>query len=106
MPRLLLCEQWYDPSKGYGFLTMHALSPGEKRRDIFVHASGLCVGGICISLVKDEQLEFRIAKSLSNEREKATHVTGPDAASLHETHSQPPAAAEAWTYLFDELFSP
>ena len=100
--------KWYSISKGYGFLTTLASKPGDEGGDIFVHQSDLCSDGVCVSLIKGEELEFRIAESVQTGRRKAAHVTGPGGASLQvmDSQQQPRPSADSWSYIFDDLFSP
>ena len=93
--------KWFSSMKGYGFVRMRV---DNGFRDYFVHQSDLCSDGICVALSPGEALEFRIAKSVANGKEKAMFITAPGGAPLQSTLAEDPDAT--WAYLFDELFSP
>lgn len=68
MPRVSGKCKWFDPKKGYGFIT---LDNGE---DVFVHQSEIHANGFR-SLREDERVELEIV--LENNKKKAIRVTGP-----------------------------
>jgi cold shock CspA family protein len=96
--------KWFDQTRGYGFIVTREDQP----RDLFVHQSDLCKAGVCVALSSGERLEFRIAKSVQDGREKAMHITGPDsedllaAARLMPSHTDAPHDDD-WSHLFDEV---
>ena len=64
--------KWFDPVKGYGFITVE----GEEV-DVFVHQSDIYAPGFR-SLMEGEQLEFEIMVDPKSQKFKAIKVTGPD----------------------------
>ncbi|EKX73390.1 cold shock protein, putative [Theileria equi strain WA] len=68
MPRTAGKCKWFDPKKGYGFIT---LDNGE---DVFVHQSEIHANGFR-SLREEERVELDVV--LENNKKKAIRVTGP-----------------------------
>jgi len=47
--------KWFDPSKGYGFI-----SPEEGGKDVFVHHSAVRDAGVNASLVEGQRVSFDV----------------------------------------------
>ena len=96
----------FNHTKGFGFIKV------DDGREVFVHESAIPpnADGAKI-LTAGERVEFRVAKSVTDGRDKALHIRGPGGAplqgSLPEQPDKIPESDDAnWTYLFDEIFSP
>ena len=97
--------KFFDPSKGFGFLTVPASKLGQRARDIFVHKSDLKG----ISLMGGDKVAFRIAKNEATGKEKATHVWWATIAATAPTDHNwdlfDKDESEQIDELFDELFA-
>ncbi|KAK9814909.1 hypothetical protein WJX73_001756 [Symbiochloris irregularis] len=65
--------RWFNPSKGFGFIT-----PDDGQDDLFVHQSSIEAEGFR-SLREGEAVEFEL-EAAEDGRTKAVKVTGPDGA--------------------------
>eukprot|EP01068_Selenidium_serpulae_P002956 Selendium_serpulae@DN2790_c0_g1_i1.p1 len=65
--------KWFDPKKGYGFI-----SPEDGSPDVFVHQQNVYADGFR-TLSENEQVEFEIITDETGRR-KAVQVTGPNGA--------------------------
>ena len=92
--------KWFSRSKGYGFIRVNV--DGESVRDLFVHQSDLCSGGMCVALIPGEALEFRVSKSLMNGKEKAAHISGPGGSPL-QGMAYNDDSDESWSALFEQV---
>ena len=63
--------KWFDPKKGFGFVT-----PDDGSPDVFVHHSAIHANGFR-TLGDGEAVEFEMVTE-PNGKSKAIHVTGPD----------------------------
>mmetsp|Transcript_11777 Transcript_11777/g.16985 ORF Transcript_11777/g.16985 Transcript_11777/m.16985 type:complete len:149 (-) Transcript_11777:207-653(-) len=72
--------KWFDPKKGFGFIT-----PADGSEDVFVHHSSIYAKGYR-SLADGEEVEFELSEN--NGRRAATDVTGPFGAFVQ---GRPPA---------------
>ena len=70
-PKISGVCKWFDPTKGFGFIT-----PADGGDDVFVHQSSLYANGYR-SLAEGEEVLFAIETS-DDGRNKAVAVTGPD----------------------------
>ncbi len=66
--------KFFNPDKGYGFITV-----AETQEDIFVHHTGIVKEGYR-SLGLGEQVEFNISTRETDGKKQATEVTGPNGA--------------------------
>eukprot|EP01068_Selenidium_serpulae_P019428 Selendium_serpulae@DN6619_c0_g1_i1.p1 len=67
--------KWFDPKKGYGFI-----SPDDGSPDVFVHQQNIHADGFR-SLAENEPVEYEIASD-ENGKRKAVQVTGPNGATV------------------------
>eukprot|EP00580_Thalassiosira_gravida_P018666 CAMPEP_0201665884 /NCGR_PEP_ID=MMETSP0494-20130426/6889_1 /ASSEMBLY_ACC=CAM_ASM_000839 /TAXON_ID=420259 /ORGANISM="Thalassiosira gravida, Strain GMp14c1" /LENGTH=149 /DNA_ID=CAMNT_0048144921 /DNA_START=154 /DNA_END=599 /DNA_ORIENTATION=- len=63
--------KWFDPKKGFGFVT-----PDDGSPDVFVHHSAIHANGFR-TLGDGESVEFEMVTE-PNGKSKAIHVTGPE----------------------------
>mmetsp|Transcript_12930 Transcript_12930/g.10993 ORF Transcript_12930/g.10993 Transcript_12930/m.10993 type:complete len:93 (-) Transcript_12930:96-374(-) len=67
--------KWFDPKKGFGFIT-----PSNGGEDVFVHQSSILSDGFR-SLSEEQEIEFEMERD-GNGKLSAKNVTGPGGASV------------------------
>eukprot|EP00542_Grammatophora_oceanica_P019807 CAMPEP_0194048832 /NCGR_PEP_ID=MMETSP0009_2-20130614/28692_1 /TAXON_ID=210454 /ORGANISM="Grammatophora oceanica, Strain CCMP 410" /LENGTH=143 /DNA_ID=CAMNT_0038694827 /DNA_START=58 /DNA_END=485 /DNA_ORIENTATION=- len=73
--------KWFDPKKGFGFLSVDAAEEGAEGTDVFCHWSAIQGSNGFKSLADGEPVEFTAEKDETG-RLRAVNVTGPDGAAV------------------------